>query len=241
MQGNSTRELRHVEILGVVLFLFLAIGLGVALTVWVKTLQQPDVASLHVCFSSKCVALFKEKFQGVIDVVSATMSVLVGSATVGGIIVALMSYRESVRANALSNHISHLTLFRSYVEDEISRHSRVRASSVDIHGWYFLMFPYSRQGGTSISKVYVEKVAALVDVVESSNRRASSAREGSFRFVQHQDEVISALLPLGIRVTRQPRMDFFEIEGHIFALVESVNVAFAYGSSLSRLPSRGYR
>lgn len=227
--------------LAITLGVLLAVGIGFALTVWWSTWRQPDVSALEICFTSDCVTLFKTKFAGVVDAVTATIAVLVGVATAGGIVVALMSYKESVNANALSNHIAHLTLFRAYLEKEIAKRSRLKESSIDIHAWYFSMFPRSRSGSTAISASYIDGVRGISRVVSESNARASQARTGSFRFLQHQDELISALRALGINISRQPRMDFYEVEGEVFELIDSINVAFSYSSETGVLPLRNYR
>lgn len=239
---NSVKEkIGAAGVLGIVLGFLLIAGMVFAFSVWWATWKQPDVAVLEFCLTSDCIGLFKSKFAGAVDAVAATISILVGVATAGGIVVALMSYKESVSANALSNHIAHLTLFRAYLEKEIAKRPRLKESSVDIHAWYFCMFPRSRSGSTAMSASYAERIRGISLVISGSNARASHAKSGSFRFVQHQEELISALGPLGVNISRQPRMDFYDVEGEVFELIDSINVAFSYASETSALPRRNYR
>ncbi|WP_430980817.1 retron Ec48 family effector membrane protein [Stenotrophomonas terrae] len=231
----------RILVLALVLALVLLLGLCVAVAIFWATRGDPAVKELEFCFSNKCVDLFKKTFENAISVISLTFSVLVAIATVGGIFVALLVYRETVRANSLSNHISHLALFRSYVEKEVGRMNMLRESSVDSHCWYVLMFPQSRVGDTTISFEYNRAFEEIRKCILSSNSSATRAENGSFRFLAHQDQVIAALKGVGLTIRRQPRMEFFELEGEIYQLIDSVNSAFCYSEPIERLPDRRYR
>jgi len=231
----------RIQMLACVLALVLLLGLCVAAAIFWATRGEPAVKELEFCLSNECVDLFKKTFGNAIGVVTLTFSALVAIATVGGIFVALLVYRETVRANSLSNHISHLALFRSYVEKEVGRMNMLRESSVDSHRWYVLMFPQSRIGDTTISSEYSHAFEEIRRCILSSNGSATKAENGSFRFLAHQDQVIAALKRIGLIIRRQPRMEFFELEGEIYQLIDSVNSAFWYSQSIQRLPDRRYR
>lgn len=219
----------------------LSIGIILSGIVWWQTQSELGVSNLEFCLSSSCIELFSRTYSGAIKILAVTLSLLVSLATTGGILVALMSYQESVSANSLSNHVSHLSLFRSYIEREIEKGQKLRNSSVDIHAWYFLMFPRSRSGSTRLSDRYIGSISALALVIERSNGSAVSGTGGTFRFATHQEAIISVLKPVGINLTRHSRMDFYEIEGEVFGLVNAVNSAFAYSGDVSKLPERKYR
>ncbi len=228
-----------VALLSVLFFVFLA-GISLAVVIVISTRLDPGVRELELCLSSECFDLFGKTFKGAIDVVSATLSALVTLATVGGIVVALLVYNETVRANTLSNHISHLALFRSYVEKEIAKKNVLIEASVDFHAWYVLMFPESRMGNVVLSEEYVKAIHAVRDSILESNINASKAKGGSFRFVQHQEKTIKFLVAIGLKIKRQPRMEFFELEDEIYKLIDSVNGAFAAPKSMAPLPKRRY-
>jgi len=164
----------------------------------------------------------------------------VGIATIGGIFVALSSYLTTAGATAFGNHIAHLAVFQSYLSTEVAKRHRISAASLDAFYWYSLIFPDAGLGRLSVSSKYELIVASLRDVIELSNRQAATAREGSFRYVPHQDRVVVALRSFGIKVERQPRVAFFEIEDEVFSLIRAVNFAFCGTSSKCNLPNRIY-
>lgn len=193
-----------------------------------------------LCFNNGCIKKFLEIFDQSFLILSATLSLLVGITTIGGIIVALMSYLNSANATALANHISHFTIFQNYVAAEISKRNRISPASVDTFVWYNLIFSNSRTGRTSISDEYCNVISALNNEIFFSNEQARSASQGSFRYMPHQKRIIDSLSGLGIVLSHQPRNEFYEIEDQIFALISSLNKSFCYSNKVPDLLKRNY-
>jgi hypothetical protein len=174
------------------------------------------------------------------NVLAGTVAFLVAIATVGGIFVALASYLAATGASAFGNHISHLSIFQSYLNSEIAKRGRVSPASLDSFLWYTLIFPRAGAGNMLVSDLYKDIVAQLRSEIEKSNAQASNARSGSFRYVDHQNRVIEALARFGIKLSRQPRVEFFEIEDEIFSLIRAVNFAFCKNDPGCHVPLRVY-
>jgi hypothetical protein len=193
-----------------------------------------------LCFNNGCIKKFIELFDQSFLILTATLNLLVGLATIGGIIVALMSFLNSANATALTNHISHFSIFQNYVMVEISKRNRISATSVDTFVWYNLIFSNSRTGKTSISDEYCSIISALNDEILFSNEQARTAVQGSFRYMPHQKRIIDALGCLGIALSHQPRNEFYEIEDQVFALISSLNKSFCYSNKVPELLKRQY-
>ncbi|MCF7535573.1 retron Ec48 family effector membrane protein [Pseudomonas petrae] len=193
-----------------------------------------------LCFDNACIKKFIELYDQSFLILTATLNLLVGVATIGGIIVALMSFLNSANATALTNHISHFSIFQSYVTLEISKRNRISATSVDTFVWYNLIFSNSRTGKISISNEYCSIISALNNEISLSNEQARTAVQGSFRYMPHQRRIIDALACLGIALTHQPRNEFYEIEDQVFALISSLNKSFCYSDKVPSLLKRHY-
>ena len=229
------------ELLGAALLLVFFCGLAASLFVMLVTIDEGHLSKRSLCYTSECLKVAARIHEYSINIMSTTFAVVMCIATAGGIIVALLSYRESVRANTLSNHIGHLALFQSFVDRESTKLLRVSARSIDVHQWYILMFPESRSGRTSLSSEYKEAVGEIAREIIVSNTAATSAIDGSFRFVEHQERMIRAMRMIGVNITRHSRVEFFEVEIDIFTLINSVNSSFCYAADVAKLPARKYR
>ena len=196
--------------------------------------------SRPLCVDNVCVKKFFEIYDQSFLILASTLSLLVGLATIGGIIVALMSYLNSESATALSNHISHFTIFQNYIATEVSKRNRISLSSIDTFVWYNLVFSNSRLGKTSISDGYCKLIIELNEEIFFSNEQARTAAQGSFRYMPHQKRIIAALDRMGIGLGHQPRNEFYEIEDQIFSLVSSLNKSFCYSNKVPELLRRKY-
>lgn len=192
------------------------------------------------CFSNECYLDFYNGFEAAFLLGASLIKFILGLATVGGILVALLSYVSTQDANALSNHLSHFSVFQNYVKSEIDRRPLVSLSSVDILKWYNFIFSESRSGVTTVSDEYVDFVKSLNKKIYYSNRQALYAENGSFRYVPHQSRIIEALSPIGINIDRAPRNHFFEAEQDMFSVIRAVNSEFCFGRWLPEITESRY-
>ncbi|MET1458556.1 retron Ec48 family effector membrane protein, partial [Yersinia enterocolitica] len=82
------------------------------------TYQAESFGEKELCVTSKCLVSFSEKTEGVIKIFEVTAWLLTIIATIGGVFVALMTYQTGIRNSNLSNHISHLNMFRDFINAE---------------------------------------------------------------------------------------------------------------------------
>lgn len=216
------------------------VGFLTAITIFVVTGRQEGVFALGSCFSSACVNNAVGYYSGALLILKETLNLLVTVATIGGIIVALLSYLNSSGATALSNHISHFSVFQNYIVNEISKRDRISLASVDTLFWYNKIFSNSRSGRTTISSSYIDAVNRLNGEIIFSNDQATSIANGTFKYKPHQQRVIQALQEFGIKLAHQPRNDFYEIEMQVFSLIMCVNSSFCYEDQVPALDSRRY-
>jgi hypothetical protein len=231
----------RLALLLVVMLVIVVIGFVVASGMFLIAGFEDGLFARKFCLKSECVDRAISGYKYAFGVASGTVSLLVSIATMGGIFVALLSYLHATSATAFGNHISHLTVFQSYLASEISKRQRIAGASVDVFHWYHLIFPEARSGRLTVSSAYEEVMAELGKEVGKSNAQASAATEGSFRYVDHQNRIILAVSKIGLKLDRQPRVDFFEIEGEVFSLIRSVNSAFCMESDKCAFPARSYR
>lgn len=234
------REYPYLNILVAGLFAVTALGLVLSIFIFVWTGLSDRQFFASICFSNDCVKSFFESFDQSFIILGKTFELLVSIATIGGIVVALMSYLSSASATALSNHIAHFTIFQTYMAAEIARRNRISPVSIDSFVWYNLIFSNSRTGKTYVSDKYCVAIAMLNEVVEFSNEQAKTAAQGSFRYMPHQQRIINALLSLGITLTHQPRNEFYEVEDQIFSLISTLNKNFCYSDKVPDLLKRAY-
>lgn len=234
------RDYPYLNFLVVGLLVVSAFGILSSLSVFFVTGFSGGEFTRSICLNNGCVERFFKIFDQSFLIMSVTLEVLVGLATIGGIVVALMSYLNSASATALSNHISHFSIFQSYLASEISKRNRISPSSVDVFVWYNLIFSNSRTGKTSISDEYCCIISLLNDQIAFSNDQARTAIKGSFRYMPHQQRIIDSLRSLGISLTNQPRNEFYEIEDQIFDLISSLNRSFCYSDKVPELVKRNY-
>lgn len=216
-------------------------GTLVALSAFFAVSHAENLFSRTLCFKSECLDKTARILATPYFIIQATISLLVAIATIGGIFVALSNYLATAGATAFGNHISHLSVFREYVNAEVAKRDRVSSGSLDVFRWYRLIFPEAGIGRLSVSSEYENIVAALNKEIIASNDQAQKATGGSFRYVPHQERMVAALSKFGIVVHRQPRVAYFEIEDEVLSLIRAVNFAFCKGSSACGVTIRDYR
>ncbi|MFP1792704.1 retron Ec48 family effector membrane protein [Lonsdalea quercina] len=202
---------------------------------------QEKYFNRSLCFNNTCIKTALDGFSQSFLIIQATLSILVTVATVGGIFVALLSYMNSVSVSALGNHISHFKIFQEYISFEIKKRDRLSLSSFDIFKWYNTIFNKSRSGLTLISDEYIYLIDSLNDKILISNEASENARNGSFSYVKHQKNMISILLQFGIKTSRLPRNDFYEVEDQIIDLIQNINREFCYSKKINDITKRNYR
>ncbi|HDC4598434.1 TPA: retron Ec48 family effector membrane protein, partial [Enterobacter kobei] len=147
---------RDKEIRGLILTIIsvFVIGIFCSAVVSVLTIYSEKLYQKDICFTDKCVTTFLTHFNSVSIILQSAAWLITLISTIGGIGIALMTYKTGVKNSNLTNHISHLNMFRDYVNAEISKRKFISPDKVNIYKWYSLIFPYSKKGDVSISLQY---------------------------------------------------------------------------------------
>lgn len=193
------------------------------------------------CFNNTCIKNAADGYSQSVLILQAMFILLGIVASIGGIIVALMGYINSVSVSALGNHISHFKIFQEYLAYEINKRDRLSPTSFDIFKWYNIIFNKSRSGSTSVSDEYCALVLKLNTIISDSNTACTKANKGSFSYVSHQTKIVSTLIDFGIVQPRLPRNDFYEVEDQVIGLIANINREFCYSTSVPELIKRDYR
>jgi len=233
----DSKELKYLVIF---LSVIAIIGFGLSAAIGFVSAKELGLFEMPLCFNNDCVEYFIKQTRSPINIASSTLGVLVSVATIGGIIVALLSYLNSSHTSALSNHIAHFSIFHGYLNSEIGNLNMVSPTSVDILSFYNFIFNKSRSGKTDVSENYIEFVHSLNSEITTSNGKAQEEINGSFRYKDHQRRVIEILKSAGITMTYLPRNDFYEAEGQVLSLIERVNQSFCYSDYVPALTRRVY-
>jgi len=216
------------------------VGYGLCLLAIVVSFLSSDLPERTSCFRSEC---FEELFTVLapaFTIGKAASDLLITVATVGGIVVALLSYFSAVSNSALANHISHFSTFQSYINNEIAKRGRIHASSIDVFKWYNSVFPESKSGVMMVAAGYKDFVQKMNLRVDESNQLANTATGESFRYKPHQVAIRDHLEIIGITLSLQPRIEYYEIEDQIMSLIGCVNNAFCLNSHIPALSVRRY-
>ena len=240
MINRSRPTYKHFRVFCIVLIVAAVSFLFMTLTVVIATMITEKTYNLPLCMQSSCIENASKIFSGAISFMKLGTELLTSFVTIGGIVFAILSYLNVAHANALNNHISHFNIFQDYIQGEVSKRSMIHPKHIDIFTWYNLIFDNSRNGSIDVSLNYKEKVKSINAMIEQSNQQCSGQSEKSFRYKEHQNRMIEPLGHIGISLTRHPRNDFFEIEGQILSLIETVNKAFTAGSSTESIKERKY-
>lgn len=230
----------RVKLLGILILVVVVVGALFAVVSFFSA-GFSEVFRKDLCFSNDCFANAFELYSATIAIGEAVLSLVTAIAMTGGILIALYSYLNNVKTNALSNHLSHVSVFQGFVSQEITRRPFVELKSVDVFKWYNRIFENSRRGSMDLSKDYLGLVRRLNCLIDESNI-ASKARkqEKGYRYTEHQDNMIEVLSEFGINISRAPRNEFYEVEGQVLSLVSCVNREFCYSDDVPPINERGY-
>ncbi|HIH5816567.1 TPA: retron Ec48 family effector membrane protein [Escherichia coli] len=229
------------RILLLCLITIVTLGIMLFVTSFILTGMQEGFFNRSFCFNNTCISNFTKGYSQSILILQATFILLGLVASIGGIVVALLGYTNSVSVSALGNHISHFKIFQEYLSYEINKRDRLSASSFDIFKWYNIIFNKSHSGSTSISQDYCNLIVKLNSAISDSNTACSLAKSGSFSYVRHQNNITNLLRNFGIIHPRLPRNDYYEVEDQVFELIDNMNREFCYSSSIEPLAKRLYR
>lgn len=222
--------------LGTIAFL----GYGLCLLAIIGSIFSSDLPERAGCFRPECFDELFKVLEPAFKIGKTASDLLITVATVGGIVVALLSYFSAVSNSALANHISHFSTFQSYMNNEISKRSRIHASSIDIFKWYNSIFPESKSGSMGVAAGYKDFIKRLNIRVDESNQLANTATGESFRYKPHQVAIRNHLEIIGVALSLQPRIEYYEIEDQIMSLIGCVNNAFCLDSQVPELLARRY-
>jgi len=222
-------------------FIFIAVfGYGICIFSVFITVFQGDLIDRKICLNSDCIERFIKGVEPALLVGKATSDLLVAIATAGGIVIALWSYLTSVSNSALGNHISHFSIFQSYLNSEVTKRNRVNIGSIDTFYWYNLIFPQSKSGIMIVSNKYKKHIDKIRLHIFDSNAIATTPTGETFRYKPHQAEMKIRLSNIGIEISMQPRIEYYEIEDQLISLIECINSSFCLEEEIQKIGIRKY-
>ncbi|SUB63529.1 Uncharacterised protein [Plesiomonas shigelloides] len=232
---------KHIlKLLFIILYVLFIVATMFLAVSFITTLHETNSLQLQVCVTNACLGDAKETYKNIIDMFFGLITVITAVATVGGIIVAALTYVNNASSNAMGNHIAHLQIFKDYLIVEVNKRDRVVMSVIDFYGWYNLIFNDSINGVMSVSYKYKEVVSKINQAIEISNEESTTAKNGSFRYKEHQKRMNQAIAAIGITMNFHPRNDYFEIEEQVLTLISSINSAFCSTANLIPFSKREY-
>jgi hypothetical protein len=226
--GNSFSGRSLVFKLAFTVLIISLLGGGVALAVFLTTGIQDGLFGSRLCFSNECLNRFMTAFSATGLILQVTWNVLGGVVTIGGIIIALLSYVASAKSSALNNHISHISIFSAYISAEIEKRDRLNQSSFDTLKWYNKVYGSTNIGQLNVAASYLSFISELNRLIEFSNALVAKKEEGGFRYKDHQERIKKHVFHIGVRLSSLPRLDFYEVETQLFELIDTINKSFCH-------------
>lgn len=223
---KKTQGVNGILVLGIVISFVAFSGAALGFYSFYETYKIESLSQKEFCLASKCLVALAKRTEGVIKVFEATAWLLTIIATVGGVFVALMTYRTGIRNSNLSNHISHLNMFRDFINAEISKRKYLTPDRVNIYQWYVLIFPDSKYGDVKVSRSYGDSILGIEGIVNSANEKISDAT-GKYDYRTHQFKMIASLNKIGIKISNGAKNEFIAVELQVFDLIDCVNMTFA--------------
>ncbi|THT96058.1 hypothetical protein E9531_16885 [Lampropedia puyangensis] len=227
-------------VLVIALAFILLFGIGLALISGFATIKHAGLYLDPICFNADCVERLVGKLQPSLNIARATLDVGVAFATMGGILIALLSYINSSSNAALTNHIEHLKIFLDYAESEVEKHDRLLSANFDVIFLYGKIFDQSRLGKTTVSDDYRIFLVDLNKILEESNERCTVGTPGGFSYKDHQRRVRDHLVSAGITIYLAPRNDYFEMEKQMFSFLSRINQSFCPFGTLPNIVLPSY-
>ena len=207
----------------------------------VAVMLADEITSHKLCLKNECLANLATLYSAPIAILKFFIDLLMFSATIGGIFIALMNYLSSVNTSRFTNHISHLTLFQSFFIEEVRKRERLSLSSFDTHKIYSMIFPGSRDGVLIPGLPYSEFISKLNSAIDESNEKFRKGSIPPFNYQQHQSKMIECLNGIGFSLQYMPKIDFYEIENQIIDLLETINKSFLGDRDKLTITKRIYR
>ncbi|MCI0913615.1 retron Ec48 family effector membrane protein [Pseudomonas putida] len=216
------------------------IGIALVLALAVLLIFTGKLYSQTSCFTNECFESFFKSISSAVVFGQIVVGLIALVATIGALFIALLSYLAADKTARFTNYISHLSMFQAYFLSEVNKLEHLSVSSFDIHRLYVFIFSRADEGVINPSSQYFDFLAELNSEVTRSNQMASSAQGGSFRHLEHQARLRLVFMKIGFDLQLQPKINFFEIEGDLFKLINSINVSFCRMSD-GELVGRLYR
>ncbi len=119
----------------------------------------------------------------------------------------------------------------------LSYSDRINNKDINVSIWYALIFPESRLGKLSVSILYKEQIVGINKKIRQSNEKNDNS---IFLYKPHQELMKEQFYKMGISIARLPRVDFYEVESQVLALITTVNTAFCQSDSVPPITERQY-
>ena len=179
------------------------------------------------CFDAICIESFLDAYATIPSTINGVIQFFSYIFAIAGVYFALKTYISNLDALKTNIHLSHQNTFRSYIEMEISKFDRISGKSLNVFKWYNLAFPDSPAGNINVSQEYIAVINEINSNIKNSNDESSHSAGGvCFDYKQHQGNMIKTFNKLGIKISRMPRNNFYEIEGAVLDFIQQVNVEF---------------
>ncbi|EIL5440977.1 retron Ec48 family effector membrane protein [Escherichia coli] len=191
----------------------------------ITTIFSQKLYDLDICLQSDCIDFFSNKISGVVKLAQFFGGVITLIAALGGAIIALRTYISGVDNSNITNHIAHFSMFRDFVNLEVSKRKKISPDSVDIHLWYSTIFPDSRNGNLTHCDFYKKNLGEIKEVIEDANCNIAKLT-GKYKYQTHQHKMKKSLAKIGIAINNGPKNIFIDIEFEILSLIDSVNQTF---------------
>lgn len=191
-----------------------------------KTINESGLVNQAVCFESKCISNLAKNMDGILLLFQGFGWVITTFVTVYGVIIALNTYYSGVQNSNISNHTTHLNMFRDFLNSELSKRNAIYPDSINIFKWYGVMFPKSREGVFIVSAEYKEIMCEIKGVIEDANNHIISA-DKDYKYKTHQRKLIEVLGKIGISMSNGPKNTFVEIEEQVFEYLDTINLSFS--------------
>lgn len=192
----------------------------------VLTIKENRLYQNELCFSSSCLKFFFDKMDGLILIIQGLGWLMTTFVTIFGVIIALFTYVSSVKTSKLTNHISHLNMFRDFTNSEILKRSEISPNKINIFKWYNVIFKESKNGDFIVSDEYTLILLEINNLISETNEHVSSP-DKDYKYQVHQRKMIVIFEKIGIFLSRGPKNKFIEVEAQIFYFVDVINMTFS--------------
>lgn len=179
------------------------------------------------CIKEECVNNFMVVYKIPLTYLTYFSKAIASCVGVFAIFTALHTYRESVKSNHLSTHLSHYKNFQKYVIYLMESLPTITKEFVDIYFLYDYIFPKSKEGKYYASKQYEDFIRDLNNIIEEYNEQRSGKTDVIQPFNKHQRKIKDLFKKLNICFPLKPNQsDFHKVEFDVYELLEKINQAF---------------